>query len=351
MKNRVLLVAVACLFLVFNGCSSDSGSEAEPSKGGGGVVKEEVEVDYILNENIDDFVVNDDNTIFKVGDWREGGKDLVGFMQVDLAGNMNSVKVLLPYDFYQSQLMLTNEGDVFFTAPFHSKDYDKIFRFEDGFSIMSPFYTLAPLSSPGPAPDFDRGRVWALTALNDKTCFVYDSNVRTIKRVFLDSKSEVFVAGSGKNAIKDGIGLDASFGDVGKMIYRDGVFYIVDKWRVNGVFLNYNIRKMELVNNAWKVVTLVSSPTDGYRSVCFDSKGDLFILIGGKGIYKLNLQNNTLTLFKGGKLKIKSGDNHSVIDLGIFADIKIKNKDLYLRADSFFVKISDFQSKFDALSN
>ncbi len=347
MKNRILLVGIISLLFVFNGCSSDSGSDAEPSK----EIKTEVDVDYILNENIDGFVVNNDNTIFKVGDWREGGKDLVGFMKVDLKGNANSVKMLLPIDFYQSQLMLTNEGGVFLAAPFHPNDYDKIFKFEGDFSKLNPFYTMAPLSSPGPAPDFDKGRVWAFTAIDNKTCFVYDSNVRTIKRVFLDSKSEIFVAGSGKNAIKDGIGQDASFGDVAKMIYQDGAFYIIDKWRVNGNFLSYNIRKMEFVNNVWKVVTLISSPTDDYRSVSFDSKGNLYVLIGGKGIYKLNLQNNALALFKEGKIKVNSGGNQSVIDLGSFAEIKIKNNDLYLRAETLFVKISDFESKFNALSN
>jgi hypothetical protein len=351
MGNRILLVGMMCLFLVFNGCNSDSDLEKEPSKEPVKEIKTEVEVDYVLNEEIDDFVINNDNTIFKVGEWRGEGKDSVAFMKVDLLGNVKPLKMLNIIGFYQSQLMLTNEGNVFLIAPIHDVDYDKMFLFKDNFSKLEPFYTMAPLSSPGPSPFFDRSRLWVFTAVNDKTCFVFDSNERTIKRVFLESKSETFVAGSGKNVIKDGIGQDAGFGDVNEMISQDGTFYIIDKWRVNENFLSYNIRKMEFVNNAWKVVTLISSSTDDYRSVSFDSKGDLYVLIGGKGIYKLNLQNNALTLFKGGKIKIKSGNNHSVIDLGSFAEIKIKDKDLYLRAETSFVKISDFQSKFNSLSN
>jgi hypothetical protein len=344
MKDRILFVTVLCFSLMLSSCNADADSESSEK------VKEEVELDYILYDAVSDFVVNNDNTVFRIGEYRNGNEYFTDFVKIDLKGEVSLLKRLHFLDFYQSQLSLTNEGDVFLTAPFHSNGMDKIFRFEGDFSKLNPFYTMDSLSSPGPAPDFDRSRLWVFAAANDKTCFVYDATTNTIKRVFLESKSEVLVAGSGKNEVKDGVGLDAGFSYVTRMIYRDGVLYVVDKRRSGQYFLGYNIRKLEFVNNTWKVTTLASSVTDAYSSLSFDSKGDLYVMILGKGIYKLNLQNNKLTLFKSGEIKVKSGSVYSVIDLNSFLDIKIKNNDLYMRKLSVMMKISDFESKFDALS-
>ncbi|MNY02178.1 hypothetical protein D3C86_1347400 [compost metagenome] len=211
---------------------------------------------------------------------------------------------------------------------------------------------MKPISSPFAS----KIRLTAITENNDNTYFVFDYGNRQIKRFVAELSTDVFVAGSGKNSIVDGAGLDAGFGSVSKIISQNNVLYLIDNMSEGAAstFVSSNIRKLEYVNNQWKVSTLLSTTVneDRFRDIVFDSKNDLLVL-KGKGIYKLNLSDNTLSLFKDGEIKVASfGKNSSyrlTVDFNYLESFKIKNDDLYLATSSNLIKISDFQSKFAAV--
>lgn len=343
MKKRILLVAVLQLFLTLNSCSSDSGSSPtnEPEE-----IKGEIKIDYKVSKPNSDFVVSNDNSVYIVGQ-DENADYNIHLQKVDLKGVVSKLKTVKFTDFFKSILSITNLDEVLLISPSNDADINKIFRFENNFSELNPFYTMKAISSPFAS----KIRLTTICNNNDKTYFVFDYNAKNIKRVITDLNGDVFVAGSGKEEIKDGKGLSAGFSYVTRIISLNNVLYLIDSEYDSGTatYLNSTIRKLEYLNNEWNVTTLVSSTTDHYKDIAFDSKNDLYVLIQNKGIFKLNLQNNNLSPFKEGETKIANGKNHQILELQYAEMMKIKNNDLYLLDRySALIKISDFQTKFAA---
>lgn len=342
MRKRILLVAALQLFLILNSCS---GPESEPA-----VIfpeeKGEIKADYIIEGNTSDFVIGTDNTVYRIGQANdEKGSYYMGIKKIDPQGKETVLKYLDLGNFSFGKLTLANNGDLLVVAK-SSPDSDKILRFENNFSDLKPFYTMKPISSPF-ASKID---LLAINNNNDNTYFVFDYAAKNIKRVVPELGTDAFVAGSGKNEIKDGIGLEASFGIVSKIISLNNVQYVIDNLYESGTgtFKSSNIRKLEFVNNQWKVTTMLSTTTEeSYVDITFDPKNDLYVIVKGKGIYKLNLQDNSLSLFKGGELKARSTNviiNHL---FGNMQMIKFKGNDMYLYSHDL-IKISDYESKFSA---
>jgi hypothetical protein len=71
-----------------------------------------------------------------------------------------------------------------------------------------------------------------------------------------------------------------------------------------------------------------------------------------KGVYKLNLSDNTMSLFKDGELKVvafgKNSSSRLTVDFNYLKRIKFIKNDLYIETSSSLIKISDFQTKFAA---
>jgi len=335
MKKRILLVAVLQVFLVLNSCSSEDESTTPTEE-----IKGEITADYISQVSFtDDIVVNDDNMVYQIGQVDFG----IELKKIDLEGKVTSVKKLNYPNFGESSLSTSKDG-ILLVAKFHESDTDKIFRFENNFSDLNALYTMKPISS----PFANKIKLTAICNNNDNTYFVYDYNNKQMKRFVPELNTDVLVAGSEKNEIKDGIGLNASFGFVSKIISQNNVLYIIDNLYTgaSSSFASSNIRKLEYVNNEWKVTTLISSTTDTYVNIAFDSQNDLYVLLEYKGISKLNLQNNTLSTFKDGELLVGKGTIHQPTSYKSITKMNIKGNDMYiLLANSTLVKISDFQSK------
>lgn len=339
MKKRILLVAVLQLFLTLNSCSSDSGSEP------GSTPKEKGEIvaDYIsTGMSIDDFVIGADDVVYKIGQTFDM---YTGLKKVDAQGKETLLKNLDLGHFSQVNLALTNSDDLLLISKSNKEDSDKILRFENNFSDLKPFYSMKPISS----PFANKIGLLAISNNNDNTYFVFDYYNRQIKRFVAELNTDVFVAGSEKNEIKDGTGLNASFGTVSKMISLNNVQYIIDSYYESGsgTYRSSNIRKVEYVNNEWKVTTLISTTSDeSYNDIAFDSKNDLYVVVKGKGIYKLNIQDNTLSSFKEGELKVRATGYKTTTTFGNIKAIKFKGNDIYLNLSGNLIKISDFQTKF-----
>lgn len=339
MKKRILLVVVCQLFLVLNGCSSDSGNDSAPEE-----IKGEIKADFIVSSIASDFVVNNDNTVYQIGQGENTNGYFIGLKKIDSEGKETMLKTLDLANFTYSRLSLTNNGDLLLVAK-GNPDSDKILLFENNFSDLNPLYTMKPISSPLAS------KINLLSISNniDNTYFVFDYNNGQMKRFVPELTTDVFVAGSGKNEIKDGIGLEASLGAVSKIISLNNLLYVIDNLYESGtgIYKSSNIRKLEFANNEWKVTTLISTTSENiYNDIALDSKNGLYVIVKGKGIYKLNLQDNTLSLFKDGEIKLGAGNKHVSIDLQYAELFKIKNNDLYIRTSWDLIKISDFQSKF-----
>lgn len=347
MKKTILLAAVLQLFIVLSSCSSDSGSN-DNSGNTNQLQKGEVKADFILN-NVDDFVINNDETAFFVGQTPNDKDYLVKFQKIDKNGNLTLLKGITNPNLLSSRLAVTPTGDFLIIAYNDPLEGDKIFRFENNYTEINLFYTMKPVSS----PFANKIKLTAITENNDKTYFVFDYGNRQIKRFIPELNSDVFVAGSGKNVIVDGAGLDAGLASVSKIISHNNVLYFIDNLYTENTLTSSNLRKLENVNNQWKVSTLLSTTAidESFKDIVFDSNNDLLVL-KGKGIYKLNLSDNTLSLFKDGEIKVvafsKNSSSRTTVDFNYVESFKIKNNDLYLVTGSNFIKISDFQTKFAA---
>ncbi|MBF7092630.1 hypothetical protein IUY40_13925 [Flavobacterium sp. ALJ2] len=333
MKKKILVVAALQLFLMLGACSSDSGSDATTAE-----VKGEIKADYLVDVVLtSDFVIGNDNVTYKISEGTNG----IELIKIDLEGNAILLNTLDFLKFNSSRLTMSNDGAVLLVVMNNSGDSDKIFRFENNFLELNPFYTMKPISS----PFAKKIGLNSICNNNDNTYFVYDNNNKEIKRVIPSLSTDAFVAGSGKSEIKDGTGLDVGFGSVNQIISHDNVLYLIDNLNT-GTVINSTIRKLEYVNNQWKVTTLISSTTDRYDEMAFDANNELYVLVDRKGIFKLNLQDNALTSFKEGGIKIGNKNSHISFDAGFCERMKIKGNDLYLISVNRLIKISDFQTKF-----
>jgi len=347
MKRKILVLAVLQLFMVLGSCSSDSENNNAPEKTDE-LQKGEVKADFIASYSADDFVINNDDTAFFVGQTND--KDyFIKFQKIDKSVNLTLLKGITNINFLSSRLAVTPTGDFLIIAYNDPVDGEKIFRFENNYTEMNLFYTLKPISSPFAS----KIKLTAITGNNDNTYFVFDQANRQIKRFLPELNSDVFVAGSGKNEIVDGTGLDAGLGSVSKIISHNNVLYFIDNLYTENTLTSSNLRKLEYVNNQWKVSTLLSTTviTDSFRDIVFNSNND-FLVLKGEGIYKLNLLDNTLSLFKNGEIKVvafnKNSSSRMTVDFGSVKSFKIKNNDLYLSTTTNFIKISDFPTKFAA---
>lgn len=345
MKKRILLVAALQLFLTLNSCSSDSGNDSTPPVQ---EIKGEIKADYITNVSFaDDFVIDANNNVFVTGQI-PGLVVTYPFRKIDVDGKMTTLKSLDFMDFNPSKLTTSKNGEILLIARSNTENSDKIFRFENNFSELNPFYTMKPISSPFAY----KIKLASICNNNDDTYFVFDYNNGQVKRFVTGLNTDVFVAGSGKKELKDGTGLNAGFGYVSTIISQNSILYLIDIMTAgqSSNIASSNIRKLEFINNEWKVSTLISTTNENayYNDIAFDSKNDLYVLVNGKGIYKLNPQDNTLTLFKDGEFKLGKGDTHSTFDYQDVTMMKIKGNDMYLVVRSTLIKISDFQTKLSA---
>jgi hypothetical protein len=335
MKKKVLLAAMLQLFMVLGSCSSDSEKDSNP------VDKRTITAEYVVNvPYTSDFVIGNDNTVYQFGE-----RDFE-LKKIDLTGKVSSLKAFSDAVFYNSKLSISKTDEIFVIAPWNDLNKDKIYRFEKNFSELNLFYTMKPISSP-----FAAGiRLWSIAENNDNTYFVYDFNNKQIKRFIPELNGDVFVAGSEKNEIKDGTGLNAGFSVVTKILPQNNILYLIDNLDSgNGVsFLNSNIRKLEYINNEWKVTTILSSTTETFVDIAFDSKNELYVLIEDKGIAKLNLQNNTLASFKEGQFDVRKDNSFYGFPSADIKAIRIKGNDIYIANSDYLIKISDFQTKFAA---
>lgn len=177
----------------------------------------------------------------------------------------------------------------------------------------------------GPCPDttktkvkgcayFNRPTGLALTK-DGTTLYVADASNNRVRKVTVATGKTSFVAGSGKAAYKDGVGVKASFnGPTSLALSADEKsLYVADKY-------NNVIRQVVLATQ--KVTTLAGTSKNGYREGSFAKAvfsipeylalgpdGNLYVSEAGTlRLRKLNLSKKVTTLFSGsGQRGMKNG--------------------------------------------
>lgn len=339
MKKRILVVSALQLFMVLGSCSSDSGDNSNPAPPV--VIEGEIKVDYGVNVSRSvgyGFVVNNDNTVFFTEQYQQSGQYKIRLGKIDETGKVTSLSDLDTSKFFNNELCNTPSGDiVLFT--YDSNYGNLLYRFENNYTSLSPFYTMKPNGPFG-------GTVRLSSICNASTpttesYFVFDYGIKSIKRIVVGSvNNDILVAGSQKQEIKDGVGLDASFFGISQMIWKNDILYVIDRdyGKVS------TVRKMEQTVEGWKVTTLASTTTDIYENIGVDSQNNLYVLLKGKGIYKLDPLNNTLSVYKDGLIKIDKPYREG-INLKELNFMNIKNDDLYIGNIGTLRKISNFRTK------
>lgn len=338
MKKRILVVAVLQLFLVLGGCSSDSGDDSAPPSV---VIEGEIKVDYGVNVSPSvgyGFVVNNDNTVFFTEQYQQNGQYKIRLGKIDVTGKVTTLSDLDIAKFFNNELCNTSSGDiVLFT---YDPSYGNLlYRFENNYTTLSSFYTMMPNGPFGGAVRL--GSICNASTATTESYFVFDYGIKSIKRIVVGSvNTDILVAGSEKQEIKDGVGLNASFFGISQMIWKNNILYVIDRdyGKVS------TVRKMEQTPAGWKVTTLASTTTDIYENIGVDSQNNLYVLLKDKGIYKLDPLNNTLSVYKDGVIKIDKPYREG-INLKEVGFMNIKNDDLYIGRMGVLRKISNFRTK------
>jgi hypothetical protein len=336
MKNKILVVLLVQGMFLFNGCSSDSGdnSVTDPE-----VIEGEIKVDYAVGVNtytMEGFVVNDDNTVFFTEFVNDSGKTQLG--KIDVAGKVTVLSNLDNFKFLNNELCNTLSGGIVLIT--YNSDYGNLlYRFENNYTTLSPFYTMKPNGPVGGTVQV--GSICNASTSTAESYFVFDYGIKSIKRIVIGSvNTDVLIAGSQKQEIKDGVGLDAGFFSISQMICKNEILYFIDR-DYGKVF---TVRKMEQTAAGWKVTTLVSTTTEIYQNIGIDSQNNLYVLLKGKGIYKLDPLTNTLSVYKEGIIKVDK-PNREGINLKDADFMYIKNDDLYIGGIGNLRKISNFRTK------
>lgn len=335
MKKGIALLIVLQVALLFSSCGSDSGDIPVIAPE---VIEGEIKVDYGVGVDtfiMGGFVINEDNTVFFTEKY-DGDKIRLG--KIDVTGKITILSDLDKSKFYDNKLSNTASGNiVLFT---YNDDYGNLlYRFENNHTILSPFYTMKPNGPFGGAVRLSS--ICNASTSTAESYFVFDYGIKSIKRIVVGAvNTDVLIAGSEKQEIKDGVGLDASFYSIAQMIWKNEVLYLIDR-DFGKVF---TVRKMEQTTAGWKVTTLVSTTTDIYQNIGIDLQNNLYVLLKDKGIYRLDPLNNTLSVYKDGVIKIDKPYRGS-INLKEVNFMNIKNDDLYIGGMGTLRKISNFRTK------
>lgn len=180
----------------------------------------------------------------------------------------------------------------------------------------------------------------AMSRYSNNSIVVFDNNNKTLKFYLPENNLESTIAGSGNNSITDGDGLNASFKFVSKIVCKNNKIYVIDDYK--------NLRKIEFINNVYKVTTLISNYNSTIDDIAIDSNNDIYASVIGLGILKLNSTTNTFEGFKEGGVNTITQDKTKTGFISWSNGITgmyINENDLYVLNGARLVKISNFKTK------
>jgi gliding motility-associated-like protein len=165
----------------------------------------------------------------------------------------------------------------------------------DGVVTTFAYETLLPFN------DFDP--LFGKAVAVDKAGYIYVSDNTRIYKITPDGSSATVFAGSGKEAVTDGIGAGADFnGITGLYFAADGTLYVSS-------FDANDINTVRKVTSTGIVTTLYrkTDPLLRFTRLVVDSKGNAFVASSEPKIYKIT-PDGTLSIFAGSASRIGDVD-------------------------------------------
>lgn len=324
--NKLVPTFILVFSILFFSCTKDNSDD--PVDDG------YVTADYIVeNAAVADLTYGNNNLYLLYEDTSmSGGKTL---NKIDESGRMTTLNNL-NNDFLASTYVgvtFTDNNSIFCVA--EGNISGDIFKYDLSTEQMST-YKITTLS-----PPFDNSIIKMTDIANygDGTYVVFDNMNKCIRRYVPELNTDLVIVGSGNYDIVDGSGQNASFKKVTKLVAFNGIIYLIDD--------NYNLRKVEKSGNEFVATTLISNYSEKFQNLFTDSDGNVFVVIIGKGVYKLNLSSNTLEEYLMGSIKLKNADNSISIEhsYGKCYNFLINSNNLYFAIDGNVVKISDYKTK------
>ncbi|PKV51072.1 hypothetical protein ATE84_3141 [Aquimarina sp. MAR_2010_214] len=323
LKNLFVFIISISIF----SCGSDDSESNIPND-------DSILADYIANiGSIKDFSINANNEIYYI---HTGNSDGGVNLSIRKMSNTGDITVLDELDFslFGNEMGITNSGDenIYYVTDSHNEG-NKVHIYSVN-SSSSSTYSMTPISSPFVGPI----RMSAIENFGDETYITFDYSALGLRRYFPNLETDMIIAGSGDSSITDGTGLNASFKFVTKILSTNEIIYVIDD--------SNNLRKIEKTGNEFNVTTVISDYTNSFNDIAVDKNGNILVLVDNKGIYKLNISNNSLEEYLTGEIKLKDSNNGSYgTEWGGVDKFLIKKNDIFLYSSQKFIKISDFETK------
>ncbi len=319
MNKMNILKTVISLTLIFTSLLSCNSDEPESN-----VDDNSITADYISGEEVIDFYLSPNDEVYYICHYPANVNAInLSIRKIDVSGN---VIVVQPDNnilggSYIAIAGSNSENIYFITYHLTGKN---IYKYSTSTSTTSTYSLL-----------YD---IFQIEYFRDETYILYDySNKLKIFDPALGSAS--IVAGSGTYSIVDGIGINASFSGISKICVKDEIIYVIDGGN--------NLRKIEKVGSDFIVSTLVSNYPYSFKDISVNDSGELFVLVNGKGIYKLNNSDNSLEEYLTGEFYLKKDNQNLLYSLNSLYRFAIKNDNLYFLKNGNVMKISNYKEKFN----
>ena len=192
-----------------------------------------------------------------------------------------------------------------------------------------------------------------ITSLNDDF-IIYDKTSATLRGFNLDIQETDFLVGNpDMKEVKDGVGTNAGFSNVSKIITAGNILYAVDN-------KNY-LREITNTDSGFKVKTLIDISDKGnITDIAYDSNSkEILISIQDyeynsqhkAGLYSYNVISDSLVLLYSGVVSLDVSEldtpykETSGFDFwGKINHMQVIGNDLYFEQLDIIIKISDFRS-------
>lgn len=334
MTKKIFSLFLTVLCVSLYSCSEDNPDQYDPTK-------DMVEIDYIVDLGyFKDLTINKkDGAVYALAYDQTATTINMSLKKISPNGSLTIVKGLDGgYLGNNMKITGTNNGKLYWTTDisYHSNE---ILSFSNDFSKIESI-SMRPASGPfAPTP-----QLTSILAYENNSLVVFDVAYRQLKRYYSDLSAELLMAGSEKNEIKDGIGLDAGFSFVNRILSHDGTLYVLDNFR--------NIRKVEKQESLPKVTTILSNYSEEIKDIAIDVDGNIYATTYN-GFYILKKDANNLELISDKlNINVKTKDK-AITNLNFYGidHLYIDNNDLYLVNFGSLLKVSDFKTKLQELKN
>lgn len=334
MRKHLFFLLLTALCIGFYSCSDNGNDDYDP-------LKDLVEIDYVADLGyFKDMTINTDGAVYALAYDQSATTSAYPVKKVLADGSISLLNISWGDHFGNTlRITNTNDGKLYWTSDM-SPDRDKILTFSDNFSGIGTIKIKGTDGPFSPAP-----RLTAIAPYENNSLVVFDVSYRQLKRYYFSLNTDIVMAGSEKDEVKDGVGLKAGFSYVNRILPYGNILYVLDKSK--------NIRMVEMQESLPKVTTVLADSPVEIRDMAIDADGN-FYLATTQGLYTLKKGSKNIKLItEKGSVDIKTKDGKpNTLHFSVIDNLYIKGNDLYfVTGHGTLNKISDFKNKLQELKD